>query len=74
MSKKYFQQKQKVIVDQNKEVAQALTKHLGGLQITDVMAQARPCSVDEHKTIYAASRIKDQLTWLFVLTGTLCRR
>lgn len=74
MSKRYFQQKLKDIVDQNKEVAQALTKYLGGLQITDVMAQARACSVDEQKAKYAASRIKDQLTWLFVLTGILCRR
>jgi len=58
-----FQQKLKAIVDQNREVAQALTKHLDAPQITSVMAKMRASSLDERKVTYANNRIKDQLTW-----------
>lgn len=63
ISRSGFQQKLKAIVDQNKDVAQALTKHLDAPQISDVMAQMRACSLEERKATYAANRIKDQLTW-----------
>lgn len=58
-----FQQKLKAIIDQNKDVVQALTNHLDAPQITEVMEQMRAASLDERKATYAASRIKDQLTW-----------
>ena len=58
-----FQQKLKAIVDQNKDVAQALTTHLDAPQITNAMTQMRAYSLEERKTTYAASRIRDQLTW-----------
>lgn len=58
-----FQQKLKAIVDQNKDLAQALTVHLDAPQITDVMTQTRAKSLAERKTVYAGSRIKDQLSW-----------
>lgn len=58
-----FQQKLKAIVDQNKDVAQALTTHLDAPQITDAMTSLRATSLEERKSVYAASRIKDQLTW-----------
>ena len=58
-----FQLKLKAIVDQNREVAQALTKHLDAPQITSVMAKMRASSLDERKVTYANNRIKDQLTW-----------
>ncbi len=58
-----FQQKLKAIVDQNKDVAQALTKYLDAPQITDTMTHMRARSLEDRRTTYAASRIKDQLTW-----------
>lgn len=58
-----FQQKLKAIVDQNKDVAQSLTNHLESPQITDVMAQMRARPLEERKTTYATSRIKNQLAW-----------
>jgi len=63
IAKSAFQQKLKAIVDQNREVAQALTKHLDAPQITSVMAKMRASSLDERKVTYANNRIKDQLTW-----------
>lgn len=63
VAKSAFQQKLKSIVDQNREVAQALTKHLDAPQITSVMANMRMSSLDERKVAYASNRIKDQLTW-----------
>ena len=53
----------KAIVDQNKDVAQVLTTHLDALQITDAMTEMRSRPLEERKSIYAASRINDQLTW-----------
>ena len=58
-----FQRTLKAIVDQNKDVAQSLTRHLEAPQITDVMAEMRRHPLEERKATYAASRIKDQLTW-----------
>jgi hypothetical protein len=58
-----FQQKLKAIVDQNKDVAQALTKYLDARQITDAMTQMRAHSLEDRRATYAACRIKDQLTW-----------
>lgn len=58
-----FQQKLKAIVDQNRDVAKALTKYLDAPQITDAMTQMRAKSLSERKATYAQCRIKDQLTW-----------
>jgi hypothetical protein len=58
-----FQQKLKAIVDQNKDVAQALTNHLDAPQITQAMTQMRAAPLEDRKSTYATSRIKDQLTW-----------
>lgn len=58
-----FQRRLKAIVDQNKDVAQALTNYLDAPQITDVMTEMRARSLEERKTAYAGSRIRDQLTW-----------
>lgn len=63
ISRNDFQQKLKAIVDQNKDVAQALTSHLDAYQITETMTQMRAKSLEERKEIYAKSRIADQLTW-----------
>ncbi len=58
-----FQLTLKAIVDQNREVAQALTKHLDEPQISDGMSAVRACQLEERKATYAVSRIKDQLEW-----------
>ena len=58
-----FRQKLKAVVEQNREVVQLLTEHLGGAQITPVMDQMRARPLDERRAIYATSRIEDQLTW-----------
>ena len=63
VAKSAFQQKLKSIIDQNREVAQALTEHLDAPQITSVMANMRMSSLDERKLTYANNRIKDQHTW-----------
>lgn len=63
MARSYLQQKLKAIVDQNKDVAQALKNHLDAPQITDAMTQMRARSLDERKATYAENRIKEQLTW-----------
>jgi SMODS and SLOG-associating 2TM effector domain 3/SMODS and SLOG-associating 2TM effector domain 1 len=58
-----FQQKLKAIVDQNKDVAQALTSYLDAPQVTEAMIKMRAQSLGERKATYASHRIKDQLTW-----------
>jgi SMODS and SLOG-associating 2TM effector domain 3/SMODS and SLOG-associating 2TM effector domain 1 len=58
-----FQERLRAIVDQNTDIVQAHTNHLGAPQITDVMAQMRARPLEERKTIYANSRINDQLSW-----------
>lgn len=58
-----FQHKLKAIVDQNKDVAQSFMNYLEDPQITDVMTRMRSSPLEERKSTYAASRIKDQLTW-----------
>lgn len=58
-----FRQRLQAIVNQNKDVAQALTNHLDAAQITDVMTEMRARSLDDRKATYADDRIKDQLTW-----------
>ena len=58
-----FRQKLRAIVEQNREVCQALTEHLDGAQITPVMDQMRDRPLDERRATYAADRIADQLTW-----------
>lgn len=58
-----FQQKLKAIVDQNRDVAKALTEYLDGPQITDAMLKLRAQTLSERKDTYAKGRIRDQLTW-----------
>lgn len=58
-----FQRTLKAIVDQNRDVAQSFMNYLEDPQITDVMTRMRSSSLEERKSTYAASRIKDQLTW-----------
>lgn len=58
-----FRQKLKAIVDQNRYVCQALTKHLGEAQITDVMDRLRSQALEERKKTYKDTRISEQLTW-----------
>lgn len=58
-----FLQRLKAIVDQNKDVVEAHTNHLDARQLTDFMVDMRKCSLEERKTIYADSRIKNQLSW-----------
>lgn len=58
-----FRKTLKAIVDQNKEVCQALTKYLDGVQITPTMDEVRGKSLEERQNIYALSRVADQLTW-----------
>lgn len=58
-----FRQKLKAIVEQNREVCQALTEHLDGAQISPVMDQMRAKPLEERRATYAASRIADQLIW-----------
>lgn len=58
-----FRQTLKQIVEQNREVCQALTEHLDGQQFTPVMEQIRARTLEERRATYADFRIKDQLTW-----------
>jgi SMODS and SLOG-associating 2TM effector domain 3/SMODS and SLOG-associating 2TM effector domain 1 len=58
-----FREKLRAIVDQNTDVAQALTPRLGELQITEEMNRIRDLSLPERKQAYAAGRIEDQLAW-----------
>ena len=58
-----FQLKLKQIVEQNRDVAQSLTEFLDARQITVQMLAARALSLDARKSLYAESRIHDQLTW-----------
>lgn len=62
-ARSFFQQRLKAIVDQNKDVAQALTAYLDEPQITEVMTQMRAASLETRKHTYADERIKNQLTW-----------
>lgn len=58
-----FSKKLKAIVDQNREVAQSLTEHLDGAQITPAMTSMRAEPLDARKAKYAEARIADQLAW-----------
>jgi hypothetical protein len=58
-----FQQKLKAVVDQNGDVAQALTSHLDARQITDAMSELRAQPLEDRKSTYAEHRIGDQLRW-----------
>ena len=53
----------KAIVDQNRDVAQALTAHLEGPQITGAMSAMRRRTLDERKATYSAKRVENQLAW-----------
>lgn len=62
-AKHEFSQTLKQVVEQNKEVCQALTKYLDGEQFTPAMEEMRGKSLNERKSAYVDQRIKDQLTW-----------
>lgn len=51
------------IIEQNREVCQSLTAHLGEQQFTPAMEGMRTRRVEERQEIYANMRIKDQLAW-----------
>jgi hypothetical protein len=53
----------KSIVEQNKDVAQRLTTHLDGIQISEAMHTLRQAGVDERRQHYIESRIVDQQHW-----------
>jgi len=58
-----FHQKLKAVVEQNRQVVQALTEHLDGPQITQVMEQMRARPLEERRATYASHRIRNQLAW-----------
>lgn len=62
-AKNDFRQKLKAIVEQNRDVCQALTKHLDGAQITLAMDQMRTKSLEDRRANYASGRIANQLSW-----------
>lgn len=63
MARNEFSQTLKQIVEQNREVCQSLTDHLDGEQFTPLMEDMRSKALEERRTTYADSRIKDQLAW-----------
>jgi len=63
MARNEFNLKLKAIVDQNREVCQALTEHLDGTQITAAMDQMRAESLVDRREAYAKGRIENQLGW-----------
>lgn len=63
VARSHFQQKLQAIVNQNRELAKTLTKHLDEPQISNRMTALRTKSLEQRKTYYANLRIKDQLTW-----------
>ncbi len=58
-----FRNTLKAIIDQNREVFQALTDEEPGPQITDAMSAERSRSLEERRSTYAEKRILDQLKW-----------
>ena len=58
-----FQKKLAELVAQNKEIAQALTSHIDGSQLTGEMKQFRNLTLSERKSSYVEDRISDQLKW-----------
>ncbi|WP_206859138.1 DUF4231 domain-containing protein [Lysobacter changpingensis] len=58
-----FREKLRGVVNQNREVASALTKYLDERQITEEMKALRSLSLDERKRAYESGRILNQLTW-----------
>ena len=58
-----FRKKLYDIVEQNREVAQALTSNLTEVQITNIMNDIRNRSLEDRKELYRAGRITDQLDW-----------
>lgn len=63
ISRSKFQLKLKQIIEQNRDVAGALTNHLDAPQISNSMNRIRGLSLDERKETYAKCRIADQHTW-----------
>jgi hypothetical protein len=58
-----FARKLKAVVDQNREVAQALRMYLGDAQITPAMQAMRSSRLAVRREAYAEGRIKEQLEW-----------
>jgi len=58
-----FQKRLKAILDQNTDVARALTNHLDAPHITDAMVAMRNSSLEDRKQNYARNRIGNQLSW-----------
>ncbi|WP_312301906.1 DUF4231 domain-containing protein [Diaphorobacter nitroreducens] len=62
-SARLFQQKLGQLVSQNKDVAQALTSHIEGEQLTEYMEQQRSASLSERQLAYVECRVREQLGW-----------
>ncbi len=58
-----FRNTLKAIIDQNREVFQALTDENTGAQITEAMIEGRSKPLQARRAIYAEKRISDQLRW-----------
>jgi hypothetical protein len=63
ISRSKFQLKLKQIIEQNRDVAGALTNHLDAPQISNSMSRIRGLSLDERKETYAKCRVADQHAW-----------
>jgi hypothetical protein len=63
ISRSKFQLKLKQIIEQNRDVAGALTDRLEAPQISNSMNRIRGLTLDERKEIYAKFRVADQHAW-----------
>lgn len=51
------------IVDQNRDVAKGLSRHLDGEQLTHAMVRRRDAPLEERMAAYSKERITEQLEW-----------
>ncbi|MCD0501257.1 DUF4231 domain-containing protein [Achromobacter sp. MY14] len=58
-----FTQKLRSVVEQNREVCEALTKHLAEEQFTARMEEIRSSPLEHRRMVYTDQRVKDQLAW-----------
>ena len=62
-STRLFHQKLVQLVNQNKDVAQALTSHIEGEQLTEHMDRQRSLPLGERQRLYVEERVQEQLNW-----------
>lgn len=58
-----FHQKLGQLVNQNKDVAQALTSHIEGEQLTEHMDCQRGLALSDRQQYYVQGRVREQLNW-----------